>query len=108
MDLATSYCEFELKTKGIDAIKRSITVDNAILLYAAAVRYDTKVGRKMFLFFFYPGQCENFFQELESYCFRFCLNHMTAVAQTEAFQRLDDQTVKHFITEAAKNGAFKH
>jgi hypothetical protein len=27
-------------------------------------------------------------RELEDFCFRFCLNHMTAVTQTEAFEHL--------------------
>jgi RCC1 and BTB domain-containing protein len=47
------------------------------------------------------------FRDLEEFCFRFCLNHMTAVTQTEAFAKLDESTVKDFITKAAKNGAFR-
>ena len=45
--------------------------------------------------------------ELEEFCFRFSLNHMTAVTQTETFARLEESTVKEFITKAAKQGAFK-
>lgn len=48
------------------------------------------------------------FQELEEFCFRFALNHMTEVAQTEAFMALDELTVKNFIQRAAQHGAFKY
>jgi RCC1 and BTB domain-containing protein len=46
-------------------------------------------------------------RELEDFCFKFSLNHMTVVTQTEAFAKLDEGTVKDFITKAAQNGAFK-
>lgn len=46
-------------------------------------------------------------QELEEFCFKFCLNHMTAVIQTEGFTSLEEQTVKNFIRKAATFGAFK-
>jgi RCC1 and BTB domain-containing protein len=46
-------------------------------------------------------------EELEAFCFRFSLNHMTAMTQTESFRRLDEGTVKEFISKAAKEGAFK-
>jgi hypothetical protein len=36
-------------------------------------------------------------KELEDFCFKFSLNHMTAVTQTEAFSKLDEGTVKDFI-----------
>ena len=39
--------------------------------------------------------------------FCFSLNHMTAVAQTEAFAKLDEQTLKEFVIKAAVHGAFK-
>jgi hypothetical protein len=47
------------------------------------------------------------FQELEEFCFKFSLNHMTAIIETEGFTSLDDQIVKSFIRKAAKFGAFK-
>ena len=37
-------------------------------------------------------------KELEEFCFKFSLNHMTAVTQTEAFTKLDESTVKDFIS----------
>ena len=46
-------------------------------------------------------------RELEEFCFRFSLNHMTSVTQTEAFAKLDEGTVKDFIMKAAQSGAFK-
>jgi len=47
------------------------------------------------------------FQELEEFCFKFALNHMTDVTQTENFAKLDENTVKTFIIKAAKAGAFR-
>ena len=41
-------------------------------------------------------------QELEEFCFKFSLNHMTAVTQTEAFVKLDEGTVKDFITKVLR------
>ena len=49
-----------------------------------------------------------FSQQLEEFCFRFALNHMTAVTQTEAFHELDDQVLKDFIVKASLAGAFKN
>ena len=57
------------------------------MLYATAIKYQA--------------------EELEEFCFRFSLNHMTAVAQTEAFAKLDELTLKDFIIKAAVHGAFK-
>lgn len=57
------------------------------MLYATAIRFQA--------------------DELEEFCFRFSLNHMTAITQTEAFASLDDTTVKEFIAKAARQGAFK-
>ena len=44
---------------------------------------------------------------MEDFCFKFSLNHMTSVTQTEAFAKLDEGTVKDFIMKAAQSGAFK-
>jgi len=44
---------------------------------------------------------------LEQFCFRFSLNHLTDVTQTDAFRQLDGDTVKEFIIKAGANGAFK-
>uniref|UniRef100_A0A914WLK2 BTB domain-containing protein n=1 Tax=Plectus sambesii TaxID=2011161 RepID=A0A914WLK2_9BILA len=88
LDLANCYCESALKEKCAQIIRKGITVDNSALLYAAALRFEAK--------------------DLEEYCFQFCLNHMTAVTQSESFGRLDECSVKHFVAEAAKHGAFKH
>ncbi|XP_014667918.1 PREDICTED: uncharacterized protein K02A2.6-like [Priapulus caudatus] len=45
--------------------------------------------------------------ELEEFCLRFALNHMTAVIQSEAFAELDEATLRRFIQRAATQGAFK-
>lgn len=69
-------------------IKNCILVKNCASLYAAAIKYEAK--------------------ELGDFCFRFAMNHTTAVVQTEAFSNLDDSTLKDFIVRAAKYGAFRH
>ena len=87
LDLANSYCETNLKRRCEELIMQGITVENSAMLYATAIKYLAK--------------------DLEEFCFKFCLNHMTAVTQTEAFQKLDDDLCKSFIGKAARNGAFK-
>jgi len=87
LDLANSYCEQQLKRRCERIIRQGITVDNVAMLYATAIKYQAR--------------------ELEDFCFKFSLNHMTAVTQTEAFAKLDEGTVKDFIMKAAQNGAFK-
>ena len=87
LDLANAYCEVPLKQACERIIKCGITVDNAAMLYAAAIKYDAK--------------------ELEDFCFRFVLNHMTAVTQSEAFMHLDEAITKNLIRMAAQLGAFK-
>lgn len=49
-----------------------------------------------------------FIQDLEEFCFKFCVNHMTAITQTDAFQKLDENTLKDFILKASVWGAFKY
>nr|XP_006817818.1 PREDICTED: RCC1 and BTB domain-containing protein 1-like [Saccoglossus kowalevskii] len=87
LDLANSYCEDHLKRLCEGIIKQGITVDNAAMLLAAAIKYEAK--------------------DLEEFCFQFAMNHMTAVTQTDAFAKLDEYTLKNFITKAAVCGAFK-
>ncbi|XP_046853542.1 RCC1 and BTB domain-containing protein 1-like isoform X2 [Xenia sp. Carnegie-2017] len=88
LDLANAYCEVQLKRLSEIIIKNGITVQNAIMLLAAALKYDA--------------------EDLEEFCFKFCVNHMTAVTQTEAFQKLDENTLKDFILKASRWGAFKY
>ncbi|UYV76445.1 RCBTB1 [Cordylochernes scorpioides] len=88
LDLANSYCETQLKQHCERIIKHSITVENAAMLYAAAINYEAR--------------------ELEEFCFQFSLNHLTSIVQTEAFNKLDEPTIKNFILKAAQNGAFKY
>lgn len=88
LDLANAYCEASLKRICEQIIKKGITTENVAMLYAAAVKFEAK--------------------ELEDFCFRFALNHMTAVAQTQAFSQLDDLVLKEFIRKAAIAGVFKY
>lgn len=47
-------------------------------------------------------------QDLEDYCLRFAVHHLTAVVQTEAFAKLEETTMKHFISRVAAMGAFRY
>ena len=87
MDLANAYCEPKLKLLCERIIKQGITTCNAAHLYSAALKYKNA--------------------ELEEFCFRFALNHMTAVVQSEAFVKLNDTLMKDFILKASMQGAFK-
>ncbi|KAL6101054.1 rcbtb1 [Pungitius sinensis] len=88
LDLATSYCENRLKRLCQHIIKRGITAENAFSLLSAAVRYDAK--------------------DLEEFCFKFCVNHLTEVTQTDAFWQIDGNLLKDFICRASRSGAFKN
>lgn len=88
LDLAESYCETELKRQCKRIIKQGITVESAAMLLAAAIEYKVS--------------------DLEEFCFKFCINHLTAVTQTAAFNHLDGGTVKQFIKKAGERGAFKY
>ncbi|XP_051283401.1 RCC1 and BTB domain-containing protein 1 isoform X3 [Dicentrarchus labrax] len=88
LDLATSYCENRLKRLCQQIIKRGITVENAFTLLSAAIRYDA--------------------EDLEVFCFRFCVNHLTQVTQTGAFWQVDGGMLKEFISKASRCGAFKN
>nr|BDV49870.1 MAG: RCBTB1-like protein [Metapenaeopsis lamellata majanivirus] len=87
LDLAEAYCEDVLKNRCVRIIRQGITKENAVMVYAIAIRYNTK--------------------ELEDFCFRFALNYMTEITLTEAFMALDELTIKTFIQRAAQHGAFK-
>ncbi|CAL7941032.1 unnamed protein product [Xylocopa violacea] len=87
LDLANVYSENRLKRRCIQMIKKGITVENVTFLYSTSIKYNAK--------------------ELEECCFRFALNHMTTVIQTENFSKLDESTTKTFIIKAAQAGAFK-
>ncbi|XP_059183715.1 RCC1 and BTB domain-containing protein 1 isoform X2 [Centropristis striata] len=88
LDLATSYCENRLKRLCQQIIKRGITVENAFTLLSAAIQYDA--------------------EDLEVFCFRFCVNHLTEVTQTRAFWQVDGVMLKDFISRASRCGAFKN
>ncbi|XP_014672354.1 PREDICTED: RCC1 and BTB domain-containing protein 1-like [Priapulus caudatus] len=87
LDLANSYLEKRLKALCERTIMQGITVANVAMLYAAAIQYEAK--------------------ELEEFCLRFAVNHLTAVTQSEAFAELDEATLKRFIQRAATQGAFR-
>lgn len=57
------------------------------------------------LFLFFSVVCV---QDLEEFCFKFCINHLTEVTQTAAFWQMDGPLLKEFIAKASKCGAFKN
>uniref|UniRef100_A0A671MHB0 RCC1 and BTB domain-containing protein 2-like n=1 Tax=Sinocyclocheilus anshuiensis TaxID=1608454 RepID=A0A671MHB0_9TELE len=88
LDLSTYYRESRLKRLCQETIKRGITEENAITLLSAAVKYEAR--------------------DLEEFCFKFCVNHLTAVTQTQAFADMDHDLLKNFISKASRYGAFKN
>ncbi|CAB1451658.1 unnamed protein product [Pleuronectes platessa] len=88
LDLATFYRETRLKRLCQETIKRGIAEENAITLLSAAVKYEAR--------------------DLEEFCFKFCVNHLTAVTQTQAFVDMDHDLLKNFISKASRYGAFKN
>ena len=70
-----------------EIIRQGVSVENVAMLYATAIKFQAI--------------------DLEKFCFKFSLNHMTAVTQTEAFLSLEETILKDFITKAAIQGAFK-
>ncbi|EZA54598.1 hypothetical protein DMN91_007313 [Ooceraea biroi] len=87
LDLANAYCETDLKRHCINMVKQGVTVANVAFLYSTAIEYNA--------------------QELEEFCFKFALKHMTAVIMSESFAKLDDKMAKSFMIEAAKAGVCK-
>ncbi|XP_028903699.1 RCC1 and BTB domain-containing protein 2 isoform X2 [Ornithorhynchus anatinus] len=88
LDLATFYRENRLKKLCQETIKQGICEENAIALLSAAVKYEA--------------------QDLEEFCFRFCINHLTVVTQTSGFAEMDHDLLKNFISKASRVGAFKN
>ncbi|NWR17435.1 RCBT2 protein, partial [Emberiza fucata] len=88
LDLATLYRENRLKKLCQQTIKQGICEENAIALLSAAVKYEA--------------------QDLEEFCFRFCINHLTVVTQTQGFADMDHDLLKNFISKASRVGAFRN
>ena len=70
-----------------EIIRQGVSVENVAMLYSTAIKFQAS--------------------ELEKFCFKFSLNHMTAVTQTEAFLSLEESILKDFIKKSALQGAFK-
>jgi len=87
LDLANAYCESELKRRCEELIREGITVENAAVLYNTALKFEAK--------------------ELEEFCFRFALNHMTDIVCTENFRKLEGDVIVDFLARVAEAGGFK-
>ncbi|KYM89097.1 RCC1 and BTB domain-containing protein 1 [Atta colombica] len=85
--LANAYCENNLKKYCIQMIKQRIMISNAAFLYSITFKYKE--------------------EELEELCFKFAMNHLTAVTQTENFANLDHNVMKTLIIKASKVGSFE-
>ncbi len=114
LDLANAYCETDLKTRCQHLIRQSVTVDNVAALYATGMKYEALVIISDIVFF-YSDFFQNlilyifrFSQDLEEYCLRFAVHHLTAVVQSDAFSKLDESSLKQFITRVAQMGAFRY
>ncbi|PAA69568.1 hypothetical protein BOX15_Mlig017401g2, partial [Macrostomum lignano] len=88
LDLANCYCETRLKSLCEELIEQRVNVDNALELYAAAIRFSAPT--------------------LEQFCFNFAVYNLSAVVSAESFSQLDEFTLKQFMRLAAKAGAFKY
>ncbi|XP_018392854.1 PREDICTED: RCC1 and BTB domain-containing protein 1-like [Cyphomyrmex costatus] len=87
LTLANTYCDNNLKMHCIRMIKQKITVLNVVYLYSIAIK-DKE-------------------EDLEEFCFKFAMNHLTTVVQTEYFDKLDETVLKTFIIKAAIAGGFR-
>jgi RCC1 and BTB domain-containing protein len=74
--LANDYKQKDLKKKCFNIIKINITIENVCYLYCISISKNLK--------------------ELEDYCFEFAFDHLKEVMNTEAFQRMDENSVKIF------------
>ena len=116
LDLANAYCETDLKTRCQHLIRQSVTVDNVAALYATGMKYEALVIIFDIVFFFFwfrfLSKINSYFfrfsQDLEEYCLRFAVHHLTAVVQSDAFSKLDESSLKQFITRVAQMGAFRY
>jgi hypothetical protein len=76
MILANNYKEEDLKEKCLDIIKNNITLENVCNFYCDSFR--EKIN------------------ELEDYCFQFAFENLKEVKKTEAFRRMDENSLKNF------------
>ncbi|XP_037113234.1 RCC1 and BTB domain-containing protein 1-like [Syngnathus acus] len=88
LDLATSYCESRLKHLCQQIIKGGITIQNAFALFSSAKQFDA--------------------EDLEEFCFRFCISHLTQMTQMPPFSQVDGNELKGFIIRASYAGAFRY
>ncbi|XP_029053395.2 RCC1 and BTB domain-containing protein 1-like [Osmia bicornis bicornis] len=87
LELADMYLVSHLKEHCIQMLMKKVTLENIAFFYTISFKYHTK--------------------ELEKCCFKFALNHMTAVIQNPDFLEMDKKILNCFLIEAARAGAFK-
>ncbi|CAF1351437.1 unnamed protein product, partial [Didymodactylos carnosus] len=87
LELANYYCEPQVKIECERIIKQSITIDNALALYQTSIQHQA--------------------DDLREHCLKFCLNNLTAVCHTDAFQSLDSELLKNIMLKACEHGIVK-
>ncbi|XP_065336894.1 RCC1 and BTB domain-containing protein 1-like [Cloeon dipterum] len=85
--LAHFYQMTDLQNECLKIIKRGVTVENAASIYDKAVLIAA--------------------EELKEFVLKFCMEHMTAVVNSDGFKLLKDDVARDFFLHAAQQGAFK-
>ncbi|CAK9828726.1 RCC1 and BTB domain-containing protein 1 [Anthophora retusa] len=86
-NLADAYLDSQLKRRCVQLMKKSLTIADVASFYSLSIKFNAK--------------------ELTECCLMFALNHMTEIIKTPNFAKLDGNTAKMFIIQAAEAGAFK-
>ncbi|XP_065346492.1 RCC1 and BTB domain-containing protein 2-like, partial [Cloeon dipterum] len=85
--LAHFYHMIDLQKECLKIIKRGVTVENAASIYDKAIQLAA--------------------EELEEFVFNFCMEHMTAVVNSDGFRLLKDDVMREFSLRAAQHGVCK-
>ncbi len=85
--LANNYGVNELKQKCVDIIGNGITIENVCTLYCTSIKFKLT--------------------ELENKCFKFAANKMKAIFKTDAFRKMDENSLKIFLEKASDYDVFK-
>ncbi|XP_065336613.1 RCC1 and BTB domain-containing protein 1-like [Cloeon dipterum] len=85
--LAHFYQMTDLQKECLKIIKRGVTMENAASIYDKAILLAA--------------------EELKDFVFKFCMEHLTAVMNSDGFKLLSGDVVKDFVLHAVQEGAFK-
>ncbi|CAB3389018.1 Hypothetical predicted protein [Cloeon dipterum] len=85
--LAHFYCMTDLQKECLKIIKRGVSVENAASIYDRAIQLAA--------------------EELQEFIFKFCMEHMDAVVNSDGFKLLKDDVMREIFLRAAQQGVFK-